>query len=116
MRNIDITHEDIRCTDELCVTDDNLVEATYELWFDVDAYFGTNIRANDGMCINFYTYYSPTGSITAEYSIIDDNHESHHIWMLTEEEKIFFKRKMEAYCQQLYGQSLDEFREEVLRI
>ena len=35
-RQIDVTKEDVRCCDELIVGDEE-INATYELWFDVEA-------------------------------------------------------------------------------
>ena len=62
-RLIDITKEKVNCCDELIVdTEKGTVEALYELWCDVDRYFGTDTRDNDSTWIdfstwiNFYTY------------------------------------------------------------
>lgn len=42
MREIDITKEPINCIDELIIDEEKRsIEATYELWMDVDKYFGT---------------------------------------------------------------------------
>lgn len=111
-RQIDITKEDVRCCDELMLTDDS-IEATYELWLEVDKYFGTNIHDNDNAWINFYTYWHPDGTITAKYSIDDQpySYESYD-WELTEDEVEFFRNKMENYCQQCDGKSLMELWEE----
>ena len=118
MRDIDITLADIRCTDDICVVNtDSLVdcvEVTYELWFDVYAYFGTHTRNDDGSWINFYTYYSLAGDVTAAYFVESDKSCVEHEWILTEKEKEFFLKKMEDYCQQLYSQSLEEFRKELI--
>lgn len=43
IREMDITKEDIRCCDEICV-EDNVISIAYELRFDVDKYFGTDTR------------------------------------------------------------------------
>lgn len=41
MREIDITKEPINCIDELLISEkERSIEATYELWMDVDKYFG----------------------------------------------------------------------------
>ena len=110
-RQIDATKEDIRYCDELMITDDS-IEATYELWFEVDKYFGTNTKNNDNAWINFYTYWHPDGTITAKYSVDDmPNYESFD-WELTEEEVKFFRNKMESYCQQCDEMSLIELWKE----
>ena len=110
-RQIDVTKEDIRCCDELMITDDS-IEVTYELWFEVDKYFGTNIHNNENAWINFYTYWYPDGTITAKYSIDDmPNYESFD-WELTENEVEFFRNKMERYCKQCDEMSLMELWQE----
>jgi len=106
-RQIDITKQDIRCCDELIIDDDN-IEATYELWFDVDKYFGTETMNDDSTWINFYTFWYPDGTITAWYCIDSELTSEHKFWKLTEEEKEFFRNKMENYCQQCNGMSLME--------
>ena len=41
MREIDITKEPINCIDELIIDEEKRsIEATYELWMDVDKYLG----------------------------------------------------------------------------
>ena len=41
MREIDITKKPINCCDELIIDDEKRsIEATYELWMDVDKYLG----------------------------------------------------------------------------
>lgn len=107
-RQIDVTKEDVRCCDELIVGDEE-INATYELWFDVDAYFGTYTRDDDSSWINFYTEWHPeTDDVTAYYVIdmVEDSEE--HEWLLTEKEKEFFREKMETFCQQADGCSLLE--------
>lgn len=42
-RNLDITEQTINCVGDLEVDlDKGFIEAAYELWFDVDRYFGTD--------------------------------------------------------------------------
>lgn len=45
MKEIELTHERLNCCDEIVMTDDAKLEFTWELWFDVDKYFGT--------CLNY---------------------------------------------------------------
>ena len=95
-REINITDQDIRCCDGLDISGD-AVNATYELWFDVDKYFGTDIRDTEAW-INFYTFWHKDGTITAEYVIDDTDKSKSYDWPLTEEEKGFFKGMMREYC------------------
>jgi hypothetical protein len=108
-RQIDITKQDIRCCDELIIERD-YIEATYELWFDVDRYFGTETMDDDSAWINFYTAWHPdlNGMITALYFLDTDLKSDEHIWILSDEEEEFFRNKMEEYCQQCNGKSLME--------
>lgn len=110
MREIDITKQDIRCWDVLLPNEDNsAIEATYELWFDVDAYFGTNTKNDEVTWINFYTaWYPETDEIKAHYVVDREHGMEKHEWELTNEEKEFFKSKMEQYCHQIEKCSLYE--------
>lgn len=106
-REIDVTKEDIRCCGDICV-EDNVISITYELWFDVDKYFGTNTRDKDDTWINFYTYWKPNGTIIAEYYLESDDDCKVFAWSLTEDEQNFFLEKMKAYCKEKTGKSLVE--------
>ena len=111
IRQIDITMEDVRCCDELVVCR-NRIEAIYELWFDVDKYFGTKIKGNENKWINFYTDWYIDGTIKASYELCDSEYGTQSFdWELTDEEKEFFTKKMEDYCQHYDGMSLMELWE-----
>jgi hypothetical protein len=110
VREIDITKEDVRCYDGICV-EDNVISITYELWFDVDKYFGTDTRDKDDTWINFYTYWKPNGHVSAEYYLDSDDDCKVFDWSLTENEKEFFLHKMEAYCKEKTGKTLSELWE-----
>ena len=57
MREIDITKKLINCCDELIIDDEKRsIEATYELWMDVDKYFGTKTR-NDPSAWLIFTHF-----------------------------------------------------------
>ena len=77
--------------------------ADYQLWLDVDAYFGTQTRDDDSTWINFYTEYDENGVLGAYYVISSDDNEEIHAWELTGEEKAMFmellneKAKKEGY-------------------
>lgn len=110
-RQIDITKQDIRCCDDLMIEDDH-INATYELWFDVDKYFGTEIRDVDSTWINFYTDWYPDGKIVACFCIDGDLTSEYFDWELTKEETEFFRNLMEEYCQERDGMSLRELWDE----
>ena len=107
MREIDITKQDIRCCDEICVEDD-CINIEYELWFDVDKYFGTDTKNNENVWINFYTNWNSNGEIRAEYFVSSDSSDESHNWELTDREKKFFLEKMENYCKHVTGKTLQE--------
>lgn len=108
VREIDITKQDIRCCDDFYI-EDGYINIPYELWFDVDKYFGTDTKDTNDW-INFYTYYYPSdGSISAVYEIDYDNTDTESMnWELTETEKAFFKGMMLSYCLCKCGCTLDE--------
>lgn len=102
------------CIGELQIEEDH-INAAYELWFDVDKYFGENTRKDDSTWINFYTDWYPDGTITAVYFVESDDSSEEKKWDLTAEEKQFFFWKMEEYCQKMYGKSLRELWKEAMR-
>ena len=106
MRNIDITRQDVRCCD-IYVDIDN-INVAYELWFDVDKYFGININDSDSVWINFYTYWFPNKEISAQYTINSDAENKSFDWELTIKEKEYFFKKMEEFCYKSTGLSLQE--------
>ena len=70
-RNLDITEQTINCFGDLEVDlDKGFIEAAYELWFDVDRYFGTDTRDRDDTWINFYTRWHPDRTITAKKKLL----------------------------------------------
>lgn len=105
MREIDIIKENIRCCDDFDVYPNDSINITYELWFDVDKYFGTHTRESSSW-INFYTFYHKDGRITAMYEIDYDDHMESFDWELTAEEEFFFRNMMNRYCNKLYGCSV----------
>lgn len=112
IRQIDITREDISCCDEL-VVEDGRIDATYELWCDVDAYFGWQTAELDGVWYNFYTDWHPDGRITASYTVEGDSLYFHEEWELTAEEVEFFRNKMENFCKEDCELSLKELFAEI---
>lgn len=111
MRKIDITKQDIRCCDDFYMDENESVNIPYELWFDVDEYFGTNTK-DDGTWVNFYTFYNKDGSITAVYEVDKDDGNESFDWELTEVEQVFFKSMMEIYCIRTCGCTIKELVED----
>lgn len=112
-RNLDITEQTINCVGDLEVDlDKGFIEAAYELWFDVDRYFGTDTRDKDDTWINFYTRWHPDRTITAIYFVESDETVKEHTWELTPKEQEFFRKKMEAYAKTQGNQTLQEIWEE----
>lgn len=111
-RQIDITKQDVRFCDEL-VVDEKSIEAEYELWFDVDKYFGTDTKSDDDVWINFYTYWRPDNTITAIYCIDSPEKIESIDWKLTKEEETFFLKLMEDYCQKCHNKSLNDLWREI---
>ena len=110
-RQIDITKQFISCCDELFVSE-NGINVTYELYFDVDKYFGTNTNDTDDTWINFYTDWYPDGTVKASYFVDSPLSNDYFLWDLTDKEVEFFRNLMEEYCQECEGVSLMEFWEE----
>ena len=114
MREIDITKEPINCIDELIIDEEKRsIKATYELWMDVDKYFGTKTRTDSSIWVNFYTFWhlDNPAEITAQMVLNGDNSCEEKEWELTQEEKEFFHKMMEDYCMQKNGCTLREFFE-----
>lgn len=110
---IDITKQDIRCCDDFYMDNNGIINIPYELWFDVDDYFGTYTDGANNW-LNFYTYYYPDGTIKAICEIDYDttNTESYE-WDLTELEQDFFRNKMEEYCQRICGCTIKQLIREL---
>lgn len=111
MREIDITKQDIRCCDDFYVEYD-WVNIPYELWFEVDKYFGTNTN-DDNSWVNFYTFYHKDGNVTAVYEVDTDDGNESFDWKLTDIEKAFFRQMMDDYCHNKCGCTLEQLLMEV---
>lgn len=107
MRTIDITQQMINCCDELLYDETtDSIEAMYELWFDVDKYFGTDTSADDTW-INFYTNYHRNGCVTAYYFVETDTDVEGFPWPLTANEQVFFYDMMKQYAMVRHGCELE---------
>ena len=111
MREIDITKQDVRCCDDIEINERHSVNIVWELWFEVDKYFGTN-TANSDSWVNFYTEWNyDTNDITAIVCIDYPNRTEEKYWKLTDYEKDFFKKKMDEYCIKLTGMNMKSLYE-----
>lgn len=118
MREIDITKEPINCIDELIIDEEKRsIEATYELWMDVDKYFGTKTRTDSSIWVNFYTFWhlDNPAEITAQMVLNGDNSCEEKEWELAKEEKkgIFFRchKKRSVYPVFFYLKESNSFHE-----
>ena len=108
-RQIDLVNQDIRPIEPEFDTE-NTLSFYWELWMDVDKYFGTDTRNNDDIWINFYTiYHRDTDKITAEYYYDSSDLNECVDWELTDEEEKFLRDKLEEYCKNDCGLTLKEF-------
>lgn len=111
VRQIDICQQDIQIEDELFFEingDKFYINASYSMWFNVDAYFGTHTLHDDNVWINFYTNWYPDGKIEAQVSIDTSEQVINLLWELTEKEKKFFITKMQEAAKRQTGKSLEE--------
>lgn len=111
-REISIVGEDVRPLDP-SFDSDNELSFVWELWMDVDSYFGTDTRDTDDW-INFYTtYHRDTDDITASWTVEGNDYSDFmDEWELTNEEKKYLRNKLEEFCQEEEGLSLREYFDE----
>lgn len=113
-RKLELTKLNINCCDELLI-DNNVINATYELWFDVAEYFADIEEINnisDDEWVNFYTYYNPYNKkLTACIVLVGIETDIEYAWDLTEAEETFLISMVEDYCQNLYGKNCKELLE-----
>lgn len=104
--------EDISFAEDI-IQNDNLLEFYMELSFDADKVFGTHVctTENDDWLNVYANYDMETRRVcdTLEvYLVRGDGSEQDYKYRLTEEEQALLLPKMEDYCQQHWGQSLEE--------
>lgn len=94
---------------------ENLLEFELDVFFDADQVFGTNVctTENDDW-VNVYANYDlETGSVCGTldvYLVHGNGAEQDFLYRLSEEEQSYLLPKMEDYCQQQWGKSLEECR------
>lgn len=106
-RQIEITKEQVRLVDPFF--EKNEVSFYVETWFDVDKYFGVELKDDDEW-INFYVAYS-NNKITACYVLNGFKSSDEYSWELTDEEQKMFKELMEEYSQKVFKCGIDEIIE-----
>lgn len=110
--------EDISFAEDI-VQNENLLEFYMEVCFDADKVFGTQVctTENDDY-LNLYANYDMEKRCVADmlevYLVRGSGGEQDYKYRLTDEEKGFLLPRMEEYCQQKWGQSLDECCEQYL--
>ena len=104
--------EDISFAEDI-VQNENLLEFYMEVCFDADKVFGTQVctTENDDY-LNLYANYDMEKRCVADtlevYLVRGSGGEQDYKYRLTDAEKELLLPKMEDYCQQKWGQSLDE--------
>ena len=104
--------EDISFAEDI-VQNENLLEFYMEVSFDADKVFGTQVctTENDDY-LNLYANYDMEKRCVADtlevYLVRGSGGEQDYKYRLTDAEKELLLPKMEDYCQQKWGQSLDE--------
>ena len=104
--------EDVSFAEDI-VQNENLLEFYMEVCFDADKVFGTHVctTENDDY-LNVYANYNMEKQQVADtlevYLVRGSGGEQDYKYRLTDAEKELLLPKMEDYCQQKWGQSLDE--------
>ena len=104
--------EDISFAEDI-IQNDNLLDFYMELSFDADKVFGTHVctTENDDW-LNVYANYNMEARRVCDtlevYLVRGNGSEQDYKYRLTEEEQALLLPKMEDYCQQHWGQSLEE--------
>lgn len=112
--------EDISFAEDI-VQNENLLEFYMEVCFDADRVFGTHVYTteNDDY-LNVYANYDMEEQCVADtlevYLVRGSGGEQDYKYRLTDEEKELLLPRMEEYCQQKWGQSLDECCQQYLSV
>ena len=113
-----LSTEDISLAEEIVEMDGRL-KFCLDTAFDVDAVFGTHICTMDNgdrlnVCAN---YDIANGQVRNELEISlhhSDGSEEYLSYALNPTEKELLRRKMEAYCQQQTGLSLEDYSAQIM--
>lgn len=94
---------------------DNTLNFYIPVTFDPDAVFGTRVTdtANDDWLNVYANYDLESGQVDSALSVFlmcGDGNEFEFSYPLNAEEQELLRQKMEDYCQQMTGQSLEEYQ------
>lgn len=101
----------LTCCDEICKVNNEFGEGwefEFELWFDVDAYFGTDTKDDDDKWVNFYVLYTKEAEMKAYYTLDSSKSTETHEWFLTPEEKARLFSIMNDYAKEKEGKALPD--------
>lgn len=113
-----LSAREIKLAEEICKVDD-LLNFYMETGFDVDAVFGTQVCTSESDdWLNVYANYDMTsGQVCDELEIAlhrGDGSEEALSYQLDTAEKEILLRKMDAYCQEQTGMSLDDYSAQLM--
>ena len=111
--NKELERNDIKIGSDLEVnTEEGVITAYIESWFDVDAKFGTNIIGNDNEWLNLYAdFYPETGELKMMYQVDRDDSSDFFDYTPSENEEALVIEMMEECCQKEDGCSMKELYE-----
>ena len=104
--------EDISFAEDI-IANDNLLEFYMEVVFDADKVFGTHVCTPDNDdYVNVYANYDMDARRVCDtlevYLVRGDGSEEGYKYRLSDEEQALLLPRMEEYCKQRWGQSLEE--------
>ena len=107
-----LSAKDISFAEEI-IPNDNLLEFYMEVVFNPDKVFGTHVcTADNDDYVNVYANYDMDTQCVCDtlevYLVSGDGSEQAYKYRLSDEERELLLPKMEEYCQQRWGQSLEE--------
>ena len=107
-RQIKLEEQNVNCIDEILVEDYGL-NFEWELWFDVDAYFGTETKGKDNIWVDFYTEWHREDNSIRGVMVLDMDKDSIWTgWDLTQSEQDFLREKMEAFVREHGYKSMED--------
>lgn len=111
--NKELERKDITIGSDLEVdTENEVVSAYLETWFDVDKKFGTQTAIRDDEWLNLYADYEPeSGALKMYYQVERDDNSEFFEYTPTEKETTLIIEMMEEHCQNTDGCSLNELYE-----
>lgn len=103
---------DINCSGEIVPVDNEIgIEFTWELWFDVEDFFGISLRENEW--VNMYTTITRDGNVTVHVFVDSDTSTTEIAWEPNDDEMCFLRERMEDYCYHLYKKGADDILAEM---